>query len=261
MGTTPATLTTEDGVRLAAHHDPGPGALGIVVAHGLTGSWRRSAVRRAARVLASFGGVVSFDFRGHGRSGGRCTVGDREVYDLTAAVRWARTLGYARVATVGFSLGAAVAVRHAADADGLAAVVAVSGPSHWYYRGTRAMRQVHWLIEQPLGRLTGRLFLRTRIISRGWDPEPEPPDAAAARVAPTPLLVVHGDRDRFFPVTHAHALYAAAQDPKELWIERGLGHAEAGSSAELLHRIGGWLTDATGATSPATDAGPGSPEA
>ena len=33
-------------------------------------------------MLSSFGGVVSFDFRGHGRSAGYTTVGDREVLDL-----------------------------------------------------------------------------------------------------------------------------------------------------------------------------------
>lgn len=215
-------LLTEDGVRIAAHHDPGPAALGVVVAHGLTGSWRRPAVRRAAATLSRTGGVVSFDFRGHGGSGGRSTVGDREVLDLAAAVGWVRELGYQRVATVGFSMGAAVALRYAAGTGGdLAAVVAISGPSRWYYRDTVAMRRVHWLIEQPLGRLTSRVLRRTRIAAAGWDPVPEPPDAAAARVTPIPLLVVHGDADKLFPVEHAYALYAAAGEPKQLWIEPG----------------------------------------
>jgi pimeloyl-ACP methyl ester carboxylesterase len=240
-----AALTTEDGVRIDAHHDPGPAELGIVVAHGLTGSWRRPAVRRAAAALSRFGGVVSFDFRGHGRSGGRSTVGDREVLDLAAAAGWARELGYQRVATVGFSMGAAVALRHAADRAGeLAAVVAVSGPSRWYYRDTVAMRRVHWLIEKRLGRLTSRVWRRTRIAATGWQPIPEPPDVAASRVAPTPLLVVHGDNDALFPVEHAHALYAAAGEPKQLWIEPGFGHAENAASAELLVRIGEWLVAA-----------------
>jgi pimeloyl-ACP methyl ester carboxylesterase len=239
-------LTTEDGVRIDAHHDPGPARLGVVVAHGLTGSWRRPGVRRAALALSRVGGVVSFDFRGHGRSGGRSTVGDREVLDVAAAVGWARELGYRRVAVVGFSMGAAVALRYAAGCGGeLAAVVAISGPSRWYYRDTAAMRQVHWLIEKRLGRLTGRVLRRTRIAPTGWEPIPEPPDLAAAKVAPTPLLVVHGDADALFPVEHAQALYAAAREPKQLWIEPGFGHAENAAPAELLERIGSWLTAVT----------------
>jgi pimeloyl-ACP methyl ester carboxylesterase len=236
-------LLTDDGVPIDAYHDPGPPSLGIVLAHGLTGSWRRPGVRRAAQALTRVGGVVSFDFRGHGRSGGLSTVGDLEVLDLAAAVDWARRLGYPRIATVGFSMGAAVAIRHAATCDGLAAVVAISGPSRWYYRGTPAMRRVHWVIEKRLGRLTGRVLRRTRIAATGWNPVPEPPDVAAARIAPTPLLVVHGDADLLFPVEHAHALYAAAGEPKQLWVEPGFGHAENAASPELLRRIGDWLAE------------------
>lgn len=249
------TLRTADGVRLDAHHDPGPARLGIVLAHGLTGSWRRPGVRRAAAELARAGGVVSFDFRGHGRSGGWSTVGDREVWDLAAAVDAARALGYRQVATVGFSMGAAVAVRHAAACHDLAAVVSISGPSRWYYRGTPGMRRLHWVIETRPGRLAGRLWRRTRIAASGWDPVPEPPDAAAARIAPTPLLVVHGLADALIPVEHARALYAAASEPKELWIEPGFGHAENAAPPALLGRVAAWLAGTVPAA-PGPDPGP-----
>ncbi|WP_443043730.1 hypothetical protein [Streptomyces sp. GS7] len=45
--------------------------------------------------------MITFSFRGHGGSGGRPTVGDREVPDPAAALRWARSPGHRRVATVG----------------------------------------------------------------------------------------------------------------------------------------------------------------
>lgn len=238
------TLLTEDGIGVDACHDPGPDAgLAIVVAHGLTGSRRRPAMRRVVTSLTRLAGVVSFDFRGHGRSGGVSTVGNLEVLDLAAAVGWARALGYDRVATLGFSMGAAVALRHAAAYRGVASVVAVSGPSRWYYRGTPAMRRLHWVISTGPGRATGRVLRRTRIGRGGWDPAPEPPDAAAARIAPAALLVVHGDADPLFPVEHAEALYAAASNPKELWLEPGFGHAENDASADLLARIGRWVAD------------------
>jgi fermentation-respiration switch protein FrsA (DUF1100 family) len=215
----------------------------FVVAHGFTGSWRRPAVRRVASVLASAGGVVGFDFRGHGRSGGHSTVGDREVLDLDAAAAWARGLGHARVATVGFSMGAAVVVRQAGLYGGVSAVAAVSGPSRWYYRGTPPMRRAHWVIERRLGRLVSRVALGTRISPVGWDPLPEAPHEVAARIAPIPLLVVHGDADTYFPVEHAEKLYAAAGEPKELWIERGFGHAENAAPDDLVRRIGCWLAE------------------
>jgi pimeloyl-ACP methyl ester carboxylesterase len=223
--------------------------LAIVTAHGFTGSWRRPVMRRASTTLAEHAGVVSFDFRGHGRSGGASTVGDLEIHDLQAAIDWATELGYARVATVGFSMGASIVVRHAALRPAAAAggaspvaVVAVSGPARWYYRGTAAMRRVHWVVEKPVGRIVSRYALRTRIISQGWDPVPEAPHEVVARIAPVPLLVVHGDADRYFPTEHAEQLYHAAAEPKELWLEPGFGHAENAASPELLHRIARWIT-------------------
>ncbi|WP_206184756.1 alpha/beta hydrolase [Thermoactinospora rubra] len=242
--TFPVMLVTKDGVRIDGAHTPGPPELGIVLAHGFTGSWRCRDTRRIAHVLSRFGGVVAFDFRGHGRSGGQTTVGDLEVLDVDAAVRHARVIGYRRVAVVGFSMGAATAVRHAGLHGGVDAVVSVSGPARWYYRGTRPMRQVHWAIERPVGRWAARVVKRTRIARGPWDPVPMPPHEAAALISPTPLLVVHGDADSFFPVEHAHQLFAAAREPKELWIEPGYGHAESAASPDLVRRIGRWVSAA-----------------
>ncbi|HEX5566797.1 MAG TPA: alpha/beta hydrolase [Streptomyces sp.] len=278
-------LLTDDGVGIDAVYEPytgpreaGPEGLAIVVAHGFTGALERPAVRRVARSFARYAGVVTFSFRGHGCSGGRSTVGDREVLDLAAAVRWARSLGHERVATAGFSMGGSVALRHAAlyrpagepgerrDRSGSRtdagaarrtswgrtgahtdAVVAVSAPARWYYRGTAAMRRVHWVIQRPTGRLVSRYGLRTRIHHQDWDPVPLSPVQAAPLIAPTPLLVVHGDRDAYFPLDHPRSLVDAA-DPAstELWIERGFGHAENAAPPELLARIATWLRDHAG---------------
>ncbi|WP_285773921.1 alpha/beta fold hydrolase [Microtetraspora sp. NBRC 13810] len=237
------TLRTKDGIRLDAVHTParGGGEVGIVVGHGFTGGWRERTTRRIAHVLSGFGGVICFDFRGHGRSTGLTTVGDLEVLDLDAAVRHAKVTGYPRVAVVGFSMGGAVAVRHAGLHGGVDAVVAVSAPARWYYRGTRPMRQVHWAIERPFGRFAARVVKRTRITTSPWDPIPIPPHEAAALISPVPLLVVHGDADTFFPLEHAHQLYQGAQQPKELWVEPGFGHAETAATPELIRRIGRWI--------------------
>ncbi|MFF9016507.1 alpha/beta hydrolase [Streptomyces sp. NPDC014870] len=246
-GSQRATLLTGDGVRIEAVYEPctrGVTDTAVVLAHGFTGSADRPAVRRAARALAEHAAVVTFSFRGHGRSGGRSTVGDREVLDLAAAVRWARDLGHARVATVGFSMGGSIVLRHAAlerDTGGHAdAVAAVSAPARWYYRGTPSMRRVHWVITRPMGRLVGRYGLRTRIDHRDWDPVPLSPVEAAPLIAPTPLLIVHGDRDPYFPVDHPRTLAAAAGC--ELWLEPGMGHAENAADEQLLSRLGDWLT-------------------
>ena len=238
------TLITDDGVPIDVAHLPGDEDLAIIVAHGFTLSWQRPSVWRVISRMRRFGGVLSFDFRGHGRSGGASTLGDREIKDLAVVVAYARELGYARVALVGFSMGASVVLRFAGLIGGADAVVSVSGPGWWYYRGTRPMRRVHFAVERRLGRLVTRKLLNTRIQGGRWNPVPVPPAEAAARISPVPLLIVHGDQDGYFPVEHAQQIYAAAREPKDLWVIQGYGHAEAAASAALLDRIGGWVRTA-----------------
>ncbi|GGS58404.1 alpha/beta hydrolase [Streptomyces daghestanicus] len=243
-------LRTSDGVRIDSVYDPArlvyesrrppSGDLAFVVAHGFTGDADRPHLRRIAAGLTRYGAVVTFSFRGHGASGGRSTVGDREVLDLAAAAGWARRLGHTRVVTVGFSMGGSVVLRHAALHGGVDAVVSVSSPARWYYRGTAPMRRLHWLVLRPEGRLVGRYGFRTRIHHRDWDPVPLAPVDAVPRIAPAPLLVVHGDRDGYFPLDHPRMLAEAAGDHGELWLEPGMGHAEHATTAGLLDRIGDW---------------------
>ncbi len=255
------TLVTDDGVPIDTVHLRGDSGLAILIAHGFSLSWQRPAVWRIATRLNKIGGVVSFDFRGHGRSGGLSTLGDREIRDLDVAVAYARELGYQRIAAVGFSMGASIVLRYAGLVGGLDAAVSVSGPGRWYYRGTMRMRRLHWAVEHRPGRLVTRTLLNTRVTSVRWDPVPVPPAEAAALVSPIPLLIVHGDKDLFFPVEHAHQLYEAARDPKELWIVPGFGHAESGANAALVDRIGGWVLRAA-STEPgeASDTSPAGPQ-
>jgi len=243
------TLRTSDGVSIAVRHDPGSSDLCFVVAHGFTGSSVSPGLRNVRRVLNRSGGVLAVDLRGHGSSGGKSTLGDLEVHDLAAAVQSARALGYRKVATVGFSMGASVVVRQAGGPDpDVDAVVSVSGPAFWYYRGTPPMRWVHRTIGSRLGRGLARVGRGTRIAAAGWDPEPEPPQVRAPSIAPAPFLIVHGDADGYFPLEHPHRLFAAAAGPPdaraELWVEAGFGHAESAITEELLARIAVWVQTA-----------------
>ncbi|MEU2677306.1 alpha/beta hydrolase [Streptomyces sp. NPDC007107] len=296
-----ATLLTGDGVRIEAVYTPctagsrsaGGGAsaeTAVVLAHGFTGSVDRPALLRAAEVFAQRAAVITFSFRGHGRSGGRSTVGDREVLDLAAAVAWARSLGHRRIVTVGFSMGGSVVLRHAAlytapeageftgEESGTPgaervgtrpgphaeahtahtahegrvrahfgahtdAVVSVSAPARWYYRGTAPMRRLHWVVTRPTGRFVGRYGFRTRIHREDWNPVPLSPVEAVPLIT-APLLIVHGDRDPYFPVDHPRMLAEAAGDGAELWLEHGMGHAENAADEGLLSRIADWTASA-----------------
>ena len=275
---TTVTLVTQDGVLIDAVHLPPQGRppqelaaaqelaplglasgelqtaepaagqrdLALVIVHGFTMSWQRPLSWRLVQRFNHSAGVITFDFRGHGRSTGLSTLGDKEIEDLDVAVRYARELGYQRVATIGFSMGGSVVLRHAALRGGADAVLSVSGPGRWFYRGTVAMRRVHLAAERRIGRWFSKQVLNTRISPKGWPtPDPMPPAEAAALIAPTPVLIVHGDQDIYFPPDHGQQLYEAAREPKELWMIHGFGHAERHTDDALVDRLAAWADKAS----------------
>jgi len=254
-----AALLTADGERVSAAFDRSAAAsdVAFVVAHGFTGGWRRPDNRHVARALARYAGVVSYDHRGHGSSTGVTTLGDDEVLDLEAAVRWARWCGARRIVTVGFSMGGSVVLRHAALADTPPdAVVSVSAAGFWFYRGTPPMRLLHRAVGSPMGRAVLRHGFGTQVTDQEWvEPYPLSPSESALTLAPVPLLVVHGTRDTYFPVEHARSIVSAYRegarsrsvpDLGQEWIVDGFAHAESAVDAQLLADIGSWALDAVG---------------
>lgn len=246
-------LIADDGTVVRAEHRPpasGQRSAAIVIVHGFMLHSSHPHMRRVAGWLdggpdvggsdVDDPGLILLDLRGHGRSDGASTLGWYEVLDVAAAVQWARTLGYRKVVTLGFSLGAAVALRHAALVGGVDRVAAVSGPGQWFFRGTSRMRLLHHLVLRAPGRLAVRALRRTRISPQKWsEPLPIDPVAAASRAA-VPILVVHGDRDELFPPSHAERIAEAAPDG-EVWLVPDFGHAEAALDRELAVRLRDWL--------------------
>lgn len=245
-------VRTEDGTDLAgvalAARPPRPPAAGsrtltFVVAHGFTNSVARPPFRRLAGWLSRFGEVRALDFRGHGRSGGGSGVGgDPEMSDVDAAVGAARADGADAVVTVGLSMGGGAALRQAAlGRNRPDAVVSVSAVSRWYVRDTRPMQRVHWLLETTAGRRLGSRAVRLRL-DEPWLTPPTSPLQVVSAIAPTPLLLVHGDRDEYFPLEHFRALAQAAGPSATAWVVPGFGHAESGATAPLVERIGRWAS-------------------
>ncbi|MCK9925620.1 alpha/beta hydrolase [Frankia sp. Mgl5] len=246
-------LATELRNRVPAVTDPH--GVCVVLVHGFSGSIGRPALRAVTAGLRTHVSVLSMDLRGHGRSTGTCTFGDREVLDVDAAVGEARRLGYREVVTMGWSMGGAAVVRHAGLAAGGEpvhghrirhrpdAVVAVSAASRWFVRDTAPMRRIHWFAETASGRAAARVALGVRIAAQPWPAVPPSPVELIGRIAPTPVLIVHGDRDSYFTLEHPRALAAAAGPTGQLWVVPGFGHAEAAATAGLLDRIGAHLPD------------------
>ncbi|WP_277676265.1 alpha/beta hydrolase family protein [Saccharopolyspora rectivirgula] len=243
------SLVAADRIRLNGIFHPGrrnADGLGFAVVHGFTNHVGKPAVRRILHHFGQCAPTVGVDFRGHGRSGGKTTVGADEVIDLDAAVGFLRERGCHRVVTVGFSLGGSVVIRQAALSEHAPdAAVAVSSPARWWVRDTAAMRRVHWLLEHPAGRLAARL-LGVRL-GPEWREVPRSPIELVSQVR-IPLLLVHGAEDHYFPPAEAVALSEAGNG--ELWLVPGMRHAESSVTPDLADRIMRWARDTVAMTDP-----------
>jgi dipeptidyl aminopeptidase/acylaminoacyl peptidase len=197
--------------------------------------------------------LLLFDLRDHGASDGAARgsgLGYRELHDVSAAVRYLRERGYRRVAAHGISLGGS-AVLLAAAGDRAIDVVIAEAPLASIDELARARlpRTPEWL---------RRPAIDLALLRVGALGEPRPIDVVG-RIAPTPLVLIGSAADRVVPAASVETLYAAAREPKELWIAaRGEHGAILEAEPEeyrrrLLTYLGRWLAPHT-ATPPARPA-------
>ncbi|MDR0717268.1 MAG: alpha/beta hydrolase [Azoarcus sp.] len=57
------------------------------------------------------------------------------------------------------------------------------------------------------------------------------------KLAPVPLLLLHGDKDKAIPPTHSQKLFEVAGEPKELVIVPRAGHLEALRRPEIRNKV------------------------
>lgn len=241
----PFGVATEDGVEIAGTvlGDPDPTHAAIVLAHGMFGWHRKPRFAVFGEQLTPWFTVYAMDLRGHGRSGGVCDFGGDEIFDVEAVLRLVRARGHAVAITCGTSMGAIAAIRHGALIGGADGVVAISSLASWDWHGDAhpsARRAMQARIGTPAGRAALRA-LGVRMPDR-WD-APESPEEVIGKVAPTPVVIVHGADDRLFPPAHARRLYDAAGEPKRLLIGEGFGHADDGLSARFARKLVDVLDD------------------
>jgi pimeloyl-ACP methyl ester carboxylesterase len=229
----PFEVATADGVRLAGHR-LGQGRVAFVFCHGFLGWHRKPRLVAFQQELARWFTVFAFDFRGHGESGGISSFGALEQLDVDAVVHHARGQGFGRVVTFGGSLGGVAVIRHAALLGGSDGVVAVSTPAMWDGHDTAPVRRMVWLTATRSGRwVLKRLRVRTPL---EWE-WAEAPAELIDRIAPTPVVIVHGRDDHYFDEEQAWLLYRRAGEPKRLLLASRFGHAEDGYTPAFARQI------------------------
>jgi dipeptidyl aminopeptidase/acylaminoacyl peptidase len=228
-------FTSEDGVKLSGWivkpPRPQPPSPAVIICHGVGAN--KSDFTEFAVALSRRGyAVLLFDFRAHGESGGsRTSLGYHEQKDVLAALGYLKTrreIDPHRIGIYGFSLGGTTAILAAATSRGFRAVVADSAFTSLKDMARTAITGVYHLPKFPFVPLTVlgyELYFQTSI-------DRVSPVTAIAGIFPSPVLLIAGEGDNLIPADNGRRLYAAAKEPKELWIIPGAEHGGTLASAE-----------------------------
>ena len=222
-------VSTADGLTLAARRIPGGGRGAVIVAHPAVTGQRYSPLVDLAEMLSEHFDVFTFDFRGHGGSGGRLELNlAGPLEDMRAVVSRVRESGYGWVAAVGFSLGGMSSFLYACEDGGLDALVLVGAPP--LLPDVEPYRRI-----LPAWSLFLRfLGARFKAVNQGG----LLPMDAAGDFPPIPLLVVHGANEAFYSRDDLDEMLGRLGDRAELWVIEGAGHTElAGREGDLVE----WL--------------------
>jgi pimeloyl-ACP methyl ester carboxylesterase len=202
------------------------GAPAVVLVHGFKGN--REDMLPWARFIHDAGyNVALLDMRGCGKSAGAVVgLGATEPQDITEVVAAARGIFHTdRIGLLGISLGAGAAILAAAADPAISAVVADSA---W----TDQDILLSSLSFVPLGPV--RIPLPPYGVPAvnamvGADVSRARPLDVISAIAPRPVLLIHSadDDNGTTPVDGARQLFAAAGEPKELWIAPRGGHVGA----------------------------------
>jgi fermentation-respiration switch protein FrsA (DUF1100 family) len=191
-----------------------------------------------------------FNFRGTGLSEGDFSLAGwvADLESLLAAVRSERAplegCDPDRIALMGFSGGGAVSIICAARGRGLAGVVALSSPADFSSLLARedmgefiARARAIGIIRDPAFAASEEEYYREMLTCNPID--------FVGGVAPTPVLIIHGDSDETVPVAEAYRLYGAASEPRELFIVKKGAH-KLRLNAEAMDKAVGWTLDKLG---------------
>jgi dipeptidyl aminopeptidase/acylaminoacyl peptidase len=222
--------TDGDRIRLEGWLIPSTRARAVVLIHGLHSTAWDCGTPDLVRAYQQAGfHVLVFDLRAHGRSQGeRVGAGLRERRDGRAAVDYLNSrvgLEPESIGLHGTSYGAAVALLAAAELDGLGAVLADSA-----YATLLGLIGDELARRTPLpGGIGAALTPGIRFLARfihGLDLTAASPVNAIRRIAPTPVLLVHGGADEVIPIRHAERLLEQGGPNTRLWILEGYGHTQ-----------------------------------
>jgi len=220
-----AQFDASDGVKIKGWFIKGNGkgrVPTVIICHGL-GANRSDFTELAAGLSRNGYNTLLFDFRGHGESERKASsFGYLEQRDLLGAIRYVKErkdVDAEEIAVYGFSMGGAVAILTAAETSDIKGVIADSSFTTLREQGERLfsgsflpssifLRPITWMYELYFRLDAGKVAPIDRIHD----------------ISPRGVMIIGGGEDEQMPSSDAMRLFAAAGEPKELWLIPGAVH-------------------------------------
>lgn len=215
------TLTTKDNIEIAADYYENRNEGIVIVSPGWCMTKDSDAFKRIAQMFSEQFDVLSFDFRGHGKSGGWFTFTAKELLDLDAVVKFAKAKNYKKIYLAGFSLGAGTSLIYASKNKDINSVIAVSAPADFGKIENQMWKKEAW--GETFKKFELNRFLSIR-------PYPIP----LKKIKPIdiidkiecPVLFLAGEKDPTVHSWHTKDLYDKALCKKEFKLFENGCHAE-----------------------------------
>ncbi len=166
--------------------------------------------------------ILMIDMRGHGQSGdGRYSFGLNEQRDIAGAADWLRSQGFlpGSIGVLGVSMGAASSMFAAANDPDIGALIEDCG-----YADINPILAHEWSKSSGLPDIFLPSSLFAVRLMYGYNIGAARPVAEVGKIAPRPMLIIHGSADTLVTVAQAEQI-KAANPSAELWEVAGAGHA------------------------------------
>ena len=219
------TVTSSDGTKLRGWYVPAEGSKLILVQHGYKD--RLQSMLGVASVLHRHGyQVLLMCVRGHDRSEGTMlSFGQREMPDMEAWAAFAEKqpgVDPTKVGMFGVSMGGSLAVQYTASHPDVRALVVDS-----------AFSSLNDTIDTSIRFFTGLPPFPFAPMIRFWAEREGGFPAANVdakqwidKISPRPVLIMQGGADQIVSKESGRRLFDAADDPKEFWYEKSVGHGQ-----------------------------------
>ncbi len=212
-------FASRDGIQLSGWYHSSENGAAIILTHGYGGN-RTEMLSRADILREASYGVLLYDVRGHGESGGDVRAfGWAAVNDLLGAVDFVQNqanVNPERIGAVGFSVGGQITLRATAQTNAIKALV-VDGSSTATVQDIPAPVTLLEWASMP----TGWLYYEAIGIFSGV-PKPTGVMDSIPAIAPRPVLFISTGTGQEQRITRQY--YEAASEPKSLFEIPEAGH-------------------------------------